>query len=151
MLRDHLEDLCMVGTDRHDHGAVHMARGRQETLRSAERPAARLEACNLDPRAVLQNLHLRQVRSVHLQVQRALVRLEPKFLAELIPVAFLLHVEGTLAKPARQGSGNRERAWRGRLLRSEEHTSELQSQSNLACRLLLDKKLKFRARSLTSR
>src|SRR5256886_9875761 len=109
MLRDHLEDLCMVGTDRHDHGAVHMARGRQETLRSAERPAARLEACNLDPRAVLQNLHLRQVRSVHLQVQRALVRLEPKFLAELIPVAFLPHVEGTLAKPARQGSGNRER------------------------------------------
>src|SRR2546430_9006057 len=27
-----------------------------------------------------------------------------------------------------------------RLLRSEEHTSELQSQSNLVCRLLLDKK-----------
>src|SRR2546427_3830414 len=31
---------------------------------------------------------------------------------------------------------------RGRLLRSEEHTSELQSQSNLVCRLLLEKKKK---------
>src|SRR2546430_10352458 len=28
----------------------------------------------------------------------------------------------------------------GRVLRSEEHTSELQSQSNLVCRLLLEKK-----------
>src|SRR5256886_4301099 len=32
------------------------------------------------------------------------------------------------------------RRWRGDLLRSEEHTSELQSQSNLVCRLLLEKK-----------
>src|SRR2546427_6948898 len=31
---------------------------------------------------------------------------------------------------------------RGRDLRSEEHTSELQSQSNLVCRLLLEKKKK---------
>src|SRR6266478_9581009 len=30
----------------------------------------------------------------------------------------------------------------GRLARSEEHTSELQSQSNLVCRLLLEKKKK---------
>src|SRR2546430_7693686 len=29
------------------------------------------------------------------------------------------------------------------LLRSEDHTSELQSQSNLVCRLLLEKKKKF--------
>src|SRR2546430_10464993 len=29
---------------------------------------------------------------------------------------------------------------RGHLVRSEEHTSELQSQSNLVCRLLLEKK-----------
>src|SRR2546430_13258357 len=34
------------------------------------------------------------------------------------------------------------RAWRPRRCRSEEHTSELQSQSNLVCRLLLDKKYK---------
>src|SRR2546430_3217543 len=31
-----------------------------------------------------------------------------------------------------------------RMVRSEEHTSELQSQSNLVCRLLLEKKKKFR-------
>src|SRR2546427_8213751 len=34
-----------------------------------------------------------------------------------------------------------------RVLRSEEHTSELQSQSNLVCRLLLEKKKKKNARS----
>src|SRR2546427_5345130 len=33
------------------------------------------------------------------------------------------------------------------LQRSEEHTSELQSQSNLVCRLLLEKKKKTRSRS----
>src|SRR2546430_9084580 len=32
------------------------------------------------------------------------------------------------------------RAWRSVSSRSEEHTSELQSQSNLVCRLLLEKK-----------
>src|SRR2546427_8874882 len=36
-------------------------------------------------------------------------------------------------------------ARRGRLYRSEEHTSELQSQSNLVCRLLLEKKKKTTA------
>src|SRR2546427_8441188 len=34
-----------------------------------------------------------------------------------------------------------------RARRSEEHTSELQSQSNLVCRLLLEKKKKLRKRS----
>src|SRR2546427_1107611 len=33
----------------------------------------------------------------------------------------------------------------GKPMRSEEHTSELQSQSNLVCRLLLEKKKKYRA------
>src|SRR2546430_13094789 len=32
-------------------------------------------------------------------------------------------------------------SWRLRVSRSEEHTSELQSQSNLVCRLLLEKKI----------
>src|SRR2546430_9735535 len=32
---------------------------------------------------------------------------------------------------------------RGHAVRSEEHTSELQSQSNLVCRLLLEKKKKY--------
>src|SRR5688572_31602520 len=35
--------------------------------------------------------------------------------------------------------------------RSEEHTSELQSQSNLVCRLLLEKKKKQTAHTTTSR
>src|SRR2546430_13018106 len=47
-----------------------------------------------------------------------------------------------------RGSGRAARGDRGRLVgpaserRSEEHTSELQSQSNLVCRLLLEKKKK---------
>src|SRR2546427_7483435 len=38
------------------------------------------------------------------------------------------------------GSGEHRRARLGPSQRSEEHTSELQSQSNLVCRLLLEKK-----------
>src|SRR2546430_14653328 len=37
-----------------------------------------------------------------------------------------------------------------RSLRSEEHTSELQSQSNLVCRLLLEKKKNTRTRVISS-
>src|SRR2546427_2801335 len=56
----------------------------------------------------------------------------------------LLLLTGRPAKGARsKRSGRRapERA-RARTTRSEEHTSELQSQSNLVCRLLLEKKKK---------
>src|SRR2546427_4639394 len=46
--------------------------------------------------------------------------------------------------PARGGDGGRGRCHAGQEVvpgsRSEEHTSELQSQSNLVCRLLLEKK-----------
>src|SRR2546430_5061945 len=42
-----------------------------------------------------------------------------------------------IGEPARRGA-----AARGFRTRSEEHTSELQSQSNLVCRLLLEKKKK---------
>src|SRR2546427_7482885 len=44
--------------------------------------------------------------------------------------------------PARQGAGVGEVDRAGDGDRSEEHTSELQSQSNLVCRLLLEKKKK---------
>src|SRR2546430_4909695 len=46
-----------------------------------------------------------------------------------------------------QGRGRRadRRAARDHRHRSEEHTSELQSQSNLVCRLLLEKKNKYTA------
>src|SRR2546430_6886528 len=40
------------------------------------------------------------------------------------------------------GSGREYAVWVPKELRSEEHTSELQSQSNLVCRLLLEKKKK---------
>src|SRR2546430_9886751 len=41
-----------------------------------------------------------------------------------------------------QGARTTSRVLRRKTLRSEEHTSELQSQSNLVCRLLLEKKKK---------
>src|SRR2546430_8692975 len=45
----------------------------------------------------------------------------------------------------RPGGDAARRCWsRGQAPRSEEHTSELQSQSNLVCRLLLEKKKKNR-------
>src|SRR5688572_32562743 len=49
----------------------------------------------------------------------------------------VLHEEGTAAALARA--------------RSEEHTSELQSQSNLVCRLLLEKKKKKKRNNTTIR
>src|SRR2546427_5168000 len=47
---------------------------------------------------------------------------------------------GTVLGPMDQVAGRRDR-------RSEEHTSELQSQSNLVCRLLLEKKKKQKVNS----
>src|SRR2546430_10709081 len=44
------------------------------------------------------------------------------------------------AQDAGQGGSERDGAERRARHRSEEHTSELQSQSNLVCRLLLEKK-----------
>src|SRR5256886_4749521 len=44
------------------------------------------------------------------------------------------------SSPRRDGQGKPRSRWR--FTRSEEHTSELQSQSNLVCRLLLEKKKK---------
>src|SRR2546430_6127306 len=52
-------------------------------------------------------------------------------------------VPGTvLERHPRLGAGHRSRFPAPRRGRSEEHTSELQSQSNLVCRLLLEKKKK---------
>src|SRR2546430_12496412 len=50
----------------------------------------------------------------------------------------LLHIAGT--RRARARAGLRRIAL---IYRSEEHTSELQSQSNIVCRLLLEKKKKY--------
>src|SRR2546430_12256349 len=52
----------------------------------------------------------------------------------------ILRSEATKDQPRRRETLRHEhRTWR-RISRSEEHTSELQSQSNLVCRLLLEKK-----------
>src|SRR5438270_7899514 len=61
-------------------------------------------------------------------------------LHDALPISF--GFSGTLAK----GQENRERISAqlvAHVTRSEEHTSELQSQSNLVCRLLLEKKKKL--------
>src|SRR2546427_1394047 len=50
------------------------------------------------------------------------------------------------AIPAVRTAGARGRGWGAP--RSEEHTSELQSQSNLVCRLLLEKKKKKKGKKL---
>src|SRR2546430_3317227 len=70
----------------------------------------------------------------HRQVHRVLVRPEGGRLADAHAVGVLArHHEGALAGLAVES----DRTARDR---SEEHTSELQSQSNLVCRLLLEKK-----------
>src|SRR2546430_7019631 len=48
----------------------------------------------------------------------------------------------------REGGRNQRSICRRRAQRSEEHTSELQSQSNLVCRLLLEKKKKKKHKTL---
>src|SRR5688572_32816191 len=52
------------------------------------------------------------------------------------------YVEQILLRLRRAGLVESVRGARGGYYRSEEHTSELQSQSNLVCRLLLEKKKK---------
>src|SRR2546430_11478158 len=58
----------------------------------------------------------------------------------------MLGTEANRVKPylvalRREAAGQLRRGDRARPARSEEHTSELQSQSNLVCRLLLEKKI----------
>src|SRR2546427_5619539 len=59
------------------------------------------------------------------------------------------HLARHAAPAAARGLARRVDPWQARpeLLRSEEHTSELQSQSNLVCRLLLEKKKKTKYKS----
>src|SRR3989441_1628777 len=109
VLRDHLEDIRVMRADRHDHRAIHVTDGREETLRAAERPSRGVEAGDLDPGALLEDLQLREIRARDFQVQGAFVRLEPELLAELVFVPFLPHVERAFAQPARDGPGDRQR------------------------------------------
>src|SRR2546430_3096295 len=58
---------------------------------------------------------------------------------------------GGLAGAGRTPDADHERVAAGAGKRSEEHTSELQSQSNLVCRLLLEKKKKYRTKIKSTR
>src|SRR2546429_3483049 len=63
----------------------------------------------------------------------------------LLAVASLAQAPPAKQKPAAKKSGGAVSGrllFRGRRLRSEEHTSELQSRLHLVCRLLLEKKKK---------
>src|SRR2546430_12618053 len=95
-----------------------------------------------------------------------MIRRPPR--STLFPYTTLFRSEqsGRRGDRARQGGscfGRAESAWRYKTrrgaghagrnrnrLRSEEHTSELQSQSNLVCRLLLEKKKKYYISHTTS-
>src|SRR5688572_30926716 len=61
--------------------------------------------------------------------RRTQVAVERRALVRILAIAQLLHLDETAVALRRE-------------FRSEEHTSELQSQSNLVCRLLLEKKKK---------
>src|SRR5438270_8872384 len=74
-----------------------------------------------------------------------MIRRPPR--STLFPYTTLFRSRPPAAHGPRHGPGAaapRRRRWgrRARRARSEEHTSELQSQSNLVCRLLLEKKKK---------
>src|SRR5688572_32284406 len=72
---------------------------------------------------------------------RSVLRVDREAVEVVTPVgrrhAPHLHVGNDLSHAPGEATGVAYEAW---LRRSEEHTSELQSQSNLVCRLLLEKK-----------
>src|SRR3989475_9468539 len=79
-----------------------------------------------------QQRHLEQRERVHVRVPKPDRRLEHRIVA---------HQVVALPDAKQRGDGPAELVLQ---VRSEEHTSELQSQSNLVCRLLLEKKKKTR-------
>src|SRR2546427_7898523 len=80
------------------------------------------------------------------RVLRSFLRSEPPiiagFSASSTPFFKAVSPEWTLLPMLLRRWARRPFVVASRLLRSEEHTSELQSQSNLVCRLLLEKKKK---------
>src|SRR2546430_5869438 len=81
------------------------------------------------------------------------------FRSDRVPFELLKGRRGSiLCRGARWRGGTRQERLIGREprqskpdeARSEEHTSELQSQSNLVCRLLLEKKKKIERKSLST-
>src|SRR6266853_4510996 len=70
-----------------------------------------------------------------------MIRRPPR--STLFPYTTLFRSHPAAPFPARRAAlADAQMSTRPRRMRSEEHTSELQSQSNLVCRLLLEKKKK---------
>src|SRR5258708_31683203 len=74
-----------------------------------------------------------------------MIRRPPR--STLFPYTTLFRSRGTVRRQKAKGNGQNQRGCAGRqpasasaLVRSEEHTSELQSPDHLVCRLLLEKK-----------
>src|SRR5256885_8103228 len=83
-------------------------------------------------------------RSLHqFQIHGASGVAPPKFL-------HIVRRQDHLIRHDRDRRGFRERTHPFPIVRSEEHTSELQSPCNLVCRLLLEKKKKATSRQYTS-
>src|SRR2546427_882390 len=85
-----------------------------------------------------------------------MIRRPPR--STLFPYTTLFRSNGSPSEPAgirrkatRRPSGDHTGSASESTLRSEEHTSELQSQSNLVCRLLLEKKKNVHSTLKTSR
>src|SRR5256885_10940390 len=71
-----------------------------------------------------------------------MIRRPPR--STLFPYTTLFRSSACVSRASASGTAetHRRRTWLPRRMRSEEHTSELQSPCNLVCRLLLEKKKK---------
>src|SRR2546430_9782927 len=67
-----------------------------------------------------------------------------------LPISSYLHCPDFVSKSKSFFEGSEHRSGAHPQKRSEEHTSELQSQSNLVCRLLLEKKKTFTTYALST-
>src|SRR2546430_12122235 len=75
-----------------------------------------------------------------------MIRRPPR--STLFPYTTLFRSPGRRCRAGLDDEAERHRQAAGHAHRSEEHTSELQSQSNLVCRLLLEKKTRNSERPL---
>src|SRR2546427_1826488 len=78
--------------------------------------------------------------SAERRLQRATSRTGPSVSAAPLAMCCILCSHGSFVHPPSAKTAHRATIYAQTAGRSEEHTSELQSQSNLVCRLLLEKK-----------
>src|SRR5256885_7955795 len=85
-------------------------------------------------------------RSQHVEDRVHLTDVGEKLVSQPLPFRRPAHQAGDVDEFQRGRRGLQRLDQRGELLRSEEHTSELQSPCNLVCRLLLEKKKQIQHR-----